>query len=71
MKELPPDLELLDADELGVQTRTRDERITPLFRRWPKLARDELQELRRLYAERLRIARYVGELRRKRTRPPG
>jgi hypothetical protein len=68
MKQLPPDLRNLDADELGVQTRTRDERLEPLFRRWPKLARHEFQELTRLYAERLRIARYVGELRRTRRR---
>ena len=68
MKELPPDLGLLDADELDLQRDARDGRLAPLFRRWPKLAGHELQELRRLYAERLRIARYVGERRRKRQR---
>jgi hypothetical protein len=68
VKELPPDLGRLDADELVVQRKVRDDRLTPLFRRWPTLGRQELHELRRLYAERLRIARFVGERQRERQR---
>lgn len=60
MKELPEDLGRLDEDQLVVQAKVRDERLTPLFRRWPRLARDELRELRRLYSERVRLARYIG-----------
>jgi hypothetical protein len=60
MKQLPDDLSRLDDDQLAVQASVRDERLTPLFRRWPKLARPELRELRRLYAERVRLARYIG-----------
>jgi hypothetical protein len=67
VKELPPDLGRLETEELAVQAATRDERLGPLFRRWPRLAREELLELRRLYAERVRLARYVGELRRRRS----
>jgi hypothetical protein len=68
MKELPPDLGSLDTDELAVQAAVRDERLTPLFRRWPKLGRNELTELRRLYAERVRLARYIGRLTQRRGR---
>lgn len=66
MKELPPDLGLLDEKELAVQTGTRDSRLASLFRRWPGLAHDELRELRSLYSERVRLARHIGELRRRR-----
>jgi hypothetical protein len=65
MRELPPDLTRLSPDELSVQVQTRDDRLTILFRRWPKLARAELGDLRRLYSERLRLARYLGERRRR------
>jgi hypothetical protein len=68
MKELPSDLEQLDPDEVVVQTSRRDERLDPLFRRWPQLARDELRELRRLYSDRVRLARHSGRLRRRRSR---
>jgi hypothetical protein len=69
MKQLPPDLGQLDADELAVQSAARDERLTPLFRMWPRLGRAELRELRRLYTERVRLARYIGRLRRERVSP--
>jgi hypothetical protein len=60
MKQLPQDLGSLDDDQLVLQASARDERLAPLFRRWPRLARAELSELRRLYAERVRLARYIG-----------
>jgi hypothetical protein len=69
VKELPPDLGRLDVDELAVQSAARDERLAPLFRKWPRLRKGELRELRRLYSERLRLARYLGRLRRERVRP--
>lgn len=68
MKELPDDLAAMRVDELEEQRAVRDERLVPLFRRWPALSRIEIRELRRLYGERLRIARYFGKLRRH-TRP--
>lgn len=60
MKELPDDLRALPADELAEQRDLRDEQLAPLFRRWPRLSRDELRRLKQVYAERLRIARFVG-----------
>jgi hypothetical protein len=68
MKDLPPDLRALNDDDLVVQRATRDDRLATLFRRWPKLAGRELNELRRLYDERLRLARHFGGLRRRRVR---
>jgi hypothetical protein len=67
MRELPPDLAALDSDDLVVQRALRDDRLTILFRKWPTLHGRELHELRRLYDERLRLARYFGRLRRRRT----
>ena len=64
MRELPPDLDALDERSVAMQRTTRDERLTALFRRWPALAARELRELRRLYDERLRLARHVGRKRR-------
>jgi hypothetical protein len=63
MKELPDDLAAVPVPELSQQRAIRDDKIAPLFRRWPSLSRVELNELRRLYAERLRIARYLGRRR--------
>jgi hypothetical protein len=63
MKELPDDLAAVPVPELSQQRAIRDERIAPLFRRWPALSRIELSQLRRLYAERLRIARSLGRRR--------
>lgn len=60
MKELPEDLRALPADELVRQRDVRDDLLTPLFRRWPRLSRVELRMLKRIYGERVRIARFVG-----------
>ena len=63
MKELPDDLAALDAADLASQITRREELIAPLFRRWPKLSHVETRQLRRLYTERVRIAKYLGKLR--------
>jgi hypothetical protein len=63
MKELPEDLAAMGAAELSEQRAIRDDKLATLFQRWPALNRLELRELRETYAERLRIARYVGRLR--------
>jgi hypothetical protein len=57
-------------DELAQQGELRDERIAPLFRRWPALSRVELRQLGALYAERVRIAKYLGRLRHRRASAP-
>lgn len=66
MKELPDDLAAMGTDELSKQRALRDDEIAPLFRRWPALSRMEARRLRTIYAERLRIARYVGRVRARR-----
>jgi hypothetical protein len=63
---LPPDLSALEPKSLEEARKERDERLTPLFRRWPALSQFELRELRRLYDERIRIAKQLGSLRRRR-----
>ena len=63
MKELPDDLAALPVAELSEHRALRDAKIAPLFRRWPDLSRLELRQLRQMYAERLRIARYLGRRR--------
>ena len=63
MKELPDDLTSMGSADLARQREVRDERLTPLFRRWPALSRTELRDLRRIYVERLRIAKYLGRRR--------
>lgn len=63
MKELPDDLTLVGQAQLAEQRAIRDAKLAPLFRRWPTLSRFELAELRHVYAERLRIARYLGRRR--------
>ena len=65
MKALPQDLEEMPEPELSEQRAMRDEQLAPLFRRWPALSRFELRQLRQMYSERLRIAKYLG---RRRTR---
>jgi hypothetical protein len=65
-EQLPENLAELKPEALELAARARDKRLGPLFRRWPSLSRPELSELKRLYNERLRLARYVG----KRRRPP-
>jgi hypothetical protein len=65
MDELPENLSALD-DELILEERdARDEKLRPLFRRWPSLNKTELRELRRVYAERVRLARWIGRRRRR------
>ncbi len=63
--ELPNDLNALERTDLDDARRSRDDRLTALFRRWPTLSRRELRELRLTWSERVRIARHVG-----RTKPP-
>ena len=63
VKQLPDDLAVLAETELSEQREVRDEQLAPLFQRWPALSRFELGQLRRIYAERLRIARYLGRRR--------
>ena len=63
MKQLPDDLAVMGAAELSAQRAIRDDKLATLFQRWPALDRMELQQLRQLYGERLKIARYVGRVR--------
>jgi hypothetical protein len=65
MKALPDDLKEMPAAELIDQRAIRDGKIAPLFQRWPDLSRLELRQLRQMYAERLKIARYLGRPRRR------
>ena len=60
VEQLPEDLSQLDTGALERATNARDNRLSPLFRRWPSLSRLEMSELKRLYNERVRLARYVG-----------
>jgi hypothetical protein len=60
VEQLPEDLSELDPRALERATNARDRRLSPLFRRWPSLSGLELSELKRLYNERLRLARYLG-----------
>lgn len=53
----------MDAADLADQITRREELIVPLFRRWPKLSRVETKQLRMLYSDRVRIAKYLGNLR--------
>jgi hypothetical protein len=46
----------------------RDVRLTSLFRRWPRVSEPERAELRKVYDERVRLAKHVGSLRRRGTR---
>jgi hypothetical protein len=62
--QLPEDLSELKPAALERAANVRDNRLSPLFRRWPSLNRLELSELKRLYNERLRLARYAGKRRR-------
>ena len=64
VKELPDDLAAMGTGDLARQRALRDEVLVPLFRRWPALSRIEMRDLRRIYRERLRIAKYVGSVRR-------
>ena len=63
VKKLPDDLSSMDATELSLQRDVRDDRLAPLFVRWPALTRAELLSLRELYRERILIAKHVGRRR--------
>jgi hypothetical protein len=64
MEQLPAKLTTLDHERLRQAGKSRDERMSILFRRWPALNAIELSELRKLNDERLRIARHLGIRRR-------
>jgi hypothetical protein len=61
---MPQDLSDLDSRQIEVVREEQDRRLTPLFRRWPALSVRELAELRRVYDERLRVARLLGRRKR-------
>jgi hypothetical protein len=63
VKELPNDLAAMPVAELAEQRAMRDDKLARLFQRWPALSRSELNQLRRIYAERLRIAKHFGRRR--------
>jgi hypothetical protein len=69
MNELPQNLSALSDEALERERDACDERLRPLFRRWPSLTRGEMRELRRAYDERLRLARWIGRARRRAPRP--
>ena len=69
MKELPDDLAAMRDAQLSGQRAIRDDKLATLFQRWPAPNGFELRQLRQMYAERLRIARYVGRLRAATLRP--
>lgn len=60
---LSDDLSAADDRELAAAADARDRRIALLLRRWPRLPALEMQELRRVYRERIRIARLIGSRR--------
>jgi hypothetical protein len=60
VKELPDDLGAMAESEPAERRAIRDVKLGPLFRGWPPLSRFGLVRRRRLYAERLKIARYLG-----------
>jgi hypothetical protein len=68
-QELPRDLAQVPERDLSRATAECDDRLTTLFRRWPGLTKAETRELRQTYAERLRLAKHIGRLRRSRSRP--
>jgi hypothetical protein len=57
---LPEDVTTLPSEVLEDQAEVRDRYLSSLFRRWPALKGAELGELRRLYDERLRLAKSLG-----------
>lgn len=50
-------------ERLANVARRQDARLARLFRRWPRLDRTELTELRTLYRDRMRVARELGRRR--------
>jgi hypothetical protein len=65
MDELPENLSALSDETLREERNARDETLRPLFRRWPSLSKFEMRELRRVYNERVRLARGIGRRRRR------
>lgn len=61
VQRLPEDLSELGRAALERATTACDDKLSPLFRRWPSLSRTEDSELKRLYNERLRLARFAGK----------
>jgi hypothetical protein len=66
MKELPDDLAAMGTADIAEQRAVRDDHLAQLFQRWPALSQLELGQLRRIYSERLRIAKFVGRVRARR-----
>lgn len=60
IRTLPDAVKKLPSEALEREAEVRDRHITSLFRRWPALNGAELSDLRRLYDERLRLAKSVG-----------
>jgi hypothetical protein len=69
-KSLPSDLTEADAQTLRQASAECDDRLTTLFRRWPRLRRQEMRELRAVHDERMRIAKHIGRLRRRGRKSP-
>ena len=61
MGELPENLSALDDEALLEERVERDEKLRPLFRRWPALNKTEMRDLRGPYAERVRLARWTAD----------
>jgi hypothetical protein len=68
MTDLPKDVASLSAEMLEHQAEVQDRRLSSLFRRWPALQGPELAELRRLYDDRLRLAKSLGARRQRHNR---
>jgi hypothetical protein len=66
VRQLPDDLADMGDAEISVQRAVRDDYLAALFQRWPALTRFELGKLQQIYVERLRIAKYLGNLRARR-----
>ena len=66
ISELPQNLSALTPERMSHAAGVRDKRISALFKRWPTLSKVETSELKRLYNERLRLAKSVGTMRRHR-----
>ncbi len=65
-EQLPENLSNASNESLEQAVKTREARLTPLFRRWPRLNRSEMKELRQLYRERLSVAKQLGSRARRR-----
>ncbi|MBA3375532.1 MAG: hypothetical protein H0U00_06925 [Actinobacteria bacterium] len=61
--DLPENLSALNPEGMREEADVRDTRISALFGRWPALSSVEASELKKLYNERLRVARSVGATR--------